>query len=111
MGTTVANHIEINPAVCGGRPCIAGTRIRVQDIYTWHEHEGFSADEIVTRFPQLAMGDVYAALSYFWDHRDEILRQMKEDRDFIAETKRSTPSKLLRKLTGREPDDAAVPPR
>jgi uncharacterized protein (DUF433 family) len=111
MGSTVTDHIDSRPTVCGGRPCIAGTRIRVQDIYTWHEHEGFSPDEIVTKFPQLTLADVYAALSYYWDHRDEIQRQMKEDRDFIEEMKRSTPSKLLRKLSGQDPGDASVPPR
>ena len=25
-------HIEIDPAKCGGKPCIAGTRIRVWDV-------------------------------------------------------------------------------
>ena len=55
-------HIEIKPEVCGGRPCIAGTRIRVQDIYVWHDLQGLSADEIVSRFPNLTLADVYAAL-------------------------------------------------
>ena len=74
MGPTVASHIECKPSVCGGKPCIAGTRIRVQDIYDWHEREGFSPDEIVTKFPQLTLADVYAALSYYWDHREAIER-------------------------------------
>jgi uncharacterized protein (DUF433 family) len=110
MGLTVTDHIECKPEVCGGRPCIAGTRIRVQDIYTWHEREGFSPDEIVTRFTQLSLADVYAALTYYWDHRDEIQRQIQEEQAFVEEMRGSNPSKLLRKLSGRDPDDAAVPP-
>ena len=50
MGRTISEHIDVNPAICGGRPCIAGSRIRVQDIYTWHELEGVSPDEIVSDF-------------------------------------------------------------
>jgi uncharacterized protein (DUF433 family) len=109
MASADVEHIVSKPTVCGGRPCIAGTRIRVQDIYAWHEQEGFSPDEIVARFPQLKLADVYAALAYFWDHPDEIRRQMQDDREFINEMKQSGPSKLLRKLSGRDPDDA-VPP-
>ena len=111
MGLTVLNHIESKPEVCGGRPCIAGTRIRVQDIYTWHEREGFSPDEIVTKFPQLSLADVYAALTYYWDHRDEIQREMIEDRDLVEEMKKSIPSKLLRRQPDWHSDDASVPPR
>ncbi|MEK7732296.1 MAG: DUF433 domain-containing protein, partial [Planctomycetota bacterium] len=33
-------HIEATPGVCGGRPRIAGHRIRVQDIAVWHESWG-----------------------------------------------------------------------
>ena len=67
MGSTIPaslpTRIECHPHICGGRPCVAGTRIRVQDIYVWHELSGQTADEIVSRFPQLTMSDVYAALA------------------------------------------------
>jgi uncharacterized protein (DUF433 family) len=45
-------HIEITPGVCGGKPRIAGHRIRVQEIAVWHEFQGLSPDEIVAQFPQ-----------------------------------------------------------
>src|SRR5271166_6147395 len=72
-------HIEITPGTCGGKPRIAGTRIRVQDIYVWHELQGQTVDQIISQFPQLQHGDVYAALAYYWDHRDELDREMKEE--------------------------------
>jgi uncharacterized protein (DUF433 family) len=87
--SVLVTHIESKPDACGGRPCVAGTRIRVQDLFSWHETEGLSPDEIVSRFPQLTLADVYAALSYFWDHRDEIQRQIKNDQEFIEEMKRA----------------------
>ena len=43
--STIAAHIEIKPGVCGGRPCVAGTRIRVQDIRAWHELQGLTPED------------------------------------------------------------------
>jgi uncharacterized protein (DUF433 family) len=94
------NHIECTPGVCGGKPRIAGHRIRVQDIAVWHELEGLSADEIVAQYPQLSLGDVYAALTYFHDHREEIRQSMKEDEEFVKQLQAKTPSKLPRKQSG-----------
>ena len=105
------NHIEISPGVCGGRPRIAGHRIRVQDVVAWHEQLGLSPDEIVSRYPQLTLGDVYAALAYYYDHRNEIRRSMEEDNDLANAMKVATPSKLLRKLTSADPGSDSVPPR
>src|SRR3954465_8750125 len=110
MEPAVRSHIESKPSVCGGRPCIAGTRIRVQDIADWYEREGFSADEIVTRFPQLTLADVYAALSYYWDNRDAIERQRREDRESIEEMKASIPSKLSQGISSRGTGDASISP-
>ncbi|HJS08553.1 MAG TPA: DUF433 domain-containing protein [Pirellulales bacterium] len=99
MESTLNNHIEITPGVCGGKPRVAGHRIRVQDIAVWHEMQGQSANDIVGRFPQLSLADVHAALAYYFDHRDEILRQMREDADFVAQVKAQLgPGPLARKL-------------
>ena len=83
MESTIAEHIEITPGVCGGKPRIAGTRIRVQDVVVWTE-QGRSPDEIVTGYPHLTLADVYAALAYYHDHRAEIDRQMRESDEFVA---------------------------
>src|SRR5689334_12833217 len=98
MNTTKSERFVSKPGVCGGKPCVAGTRIRVQDIYVWHELQGKSADEIVSRFPQLTMADVYGALEYYWDHRDEMQRQMREETAFVEQMKQKYPSKRGQKL-------------
>jgi len=95
-------HIEITPGICGGRPRIAGHRIRVQDVAVWHEQMGLSADEIVSRYPQITLGDVHAALAYYYDHRGEIRQNMEEDDALAAALKAKTPSRLLEKLTGSD---------
>jgi len=105
-----ASHIEIKPEVCGGKPCIAGTRIRVQDIYVWHSLQGESADEIVSRFPNLTLGDVFAALTYYWDHQEEISRQMREETEFVDELKQKHVSPLAQKLGARSAANDSLPP-
>jgi uncharacterized protein (DUF433 family) len=84
--TLERKHIESTPGICGGQPRIAGHRIRVQDIVLWTE-QGQFPDEIVSSFPQLSLADVHAALTYYYDHRDEIDRQIRDDDAFIAKTK------------------------
>jgi uncharacterized protein (DUF433 family) len=84
--------------VLGGRARVAGTRIRVQDIYEWHELQGKSPDEIVIAFSQLTMADVYAALAYFWDNRELILDQLRRQEETIEELRSRYPSKLRQPL-------------
>lgn len=81
-------HIELTPGVCGGKPRIAGHRIRVQDIVLWTE-QGQSADEIASSFPPLTLADVYAALAYYHDNRAEIDADIRRDDEVVARFKAS----------------------
>ena len=90
--------VELTPGVCGGKPRIAGTRIRVQDVAIWHERLGCSADEIVSAHPQLTLAGVYGALSYYHAHREQIDEQMKKSDDFAESLREKYPSKLGAKL-------------
>lgn len=77
----VATHIELRPTRDGRlRAFIAGTRVRVQDIYAQAEVHGRTPDEIVEELPHLTLGQVHAALSYLFDHRADILRESRKTR-------------------------------
>src|SRR4051794_22075074 len=89
MDTNPDGYIVKTPGVCGGKPRIAGHRIRVQDIVVWHEQQGRSPDEIVSHYPQLSLSKVYAALAYYHDHREDIRREMAEDDAFVEEFQKS----------------------
>ena len=104
MNRTISSHIDSRPEKCGGRPCIAGTRIRVQDIYVWHELQGRTPEEIVTDFPQLSLADVHAGIAYYHDHKDEIEADVATEKDFAEAMKQTRPSKLVRKLTKQNGD-------
>lgn len=97
----IKEHIEITPGICGGKPRIAGHRIRVQDIVIWHEQMGMSPDEILYHYPSITLSDVYAALAYYHDHREEIRQQISESEALIQEIQAQTPSILQQKLKKR----------
>ena len=84
MQPTITKHIDQTPGTCGGKPRIAGTRIRVQDIVLWTE-QGRSPDQIITDYPQLTHGDVHAALTYYHDNRVVIEQHIRQADELVAE--------------------------
>ena len=100
MSTVVLGHIEISPGVCGGKPHLAGCRITVQSIAVWHERMGMAPDEIATEYG-LTLGDVYAALAYYHDHRAQLDEAIRKEDSFAQELRNQTSSKLAEKLRGR----------
>ena len=98
MVDVIREHIEIVEGASGPKARIAGHRIRVQDVVIWHEKLGMSPDEIVQEYPQLTRADVYAALAYYWDHREELERRMAADEAFVEEFRRRNPSPLQEQL-------------
>jgi uncharacterized protein (DUF433 family) len=84
MLNTLADSIESTPGICGGKPRIAGTRVRVQDIAAWHELHGRSVDAIASGYPHIGLPAIYAALAYYHAHRDQILADLKADEEFVA---------------------------
>jgi uncharacterized protein (DUF433 family) len=64
------NRITVNPAQCGGRPCIRGMRIRVVDVLDMLA-EGATTEEILQDYPDLEAADIRACLEYaarYFDH-------------------------------------------
>ena len=64
-GMTLAGfpRISVEPGVCGGRPVIDGTRVRVSDLLDMLAGDASTA-EIAADFPYISAEDVRAALRY-----------------------------------------------
>jgi len=56
-------RVVVKPNVCGGEPCIEGTRINIAVILD-SLAEGLSPKEITKHFPPLTEQDVRAAVAY-----------------------------------------------
>jgi uncharacterized protein (DUF433 family) len=57
------DRITINPEVCGGKPCVRGTRIWVSLILDFLA-DGMTEAELLAEYPQLVRDDVLAAIAY-----------------------------------------------
>jgi uncharacterized protein (DUF433 family) len=56
-------RISIDPAICGGRPCIKGTRIWVSLILDLLA-DGMHEPELLEQYPHLVHEDILAAIAY-----------------------------------------------
>jgi uncharacterized protein (DUF433 family) len=56
-------RITIDPAKCGGRPCIRGMRIRVSDVLDLLA-TGLSPEQVLEELPDLESADIQACLRY-----------------------------------------------
>jgi uncharacterized protein (DUF433 family) len=66
-----SQHIEINPEVRFGKPCIKGTRISVYDVLGWLSI-GMSERKIVSDYPEVKAVHIKACLAYAADKERKI---------------------------------------
>ena len=78
LTATIDTLIEKNPKLRGGRPIIAGTGTTVRAIAGLYKL-GLAAEEIATQLPHLNLAQIYAALTYYHMHIDEIEADIKAD--------------------------------
>lgn len=76
MATTRTAHIVKAKGVCGGRPSIKGTRIAVSSVAFRHRR-GESVDEMLEAWPHLVPAQIYDALAYYYDHKEDIDREVE----------------------------------
>jgi len=89
-------HITHNPKVLGGRACIDNTRIRVLDIVQLLR-EGKKPEEMLNVFAvPLTLAQVHAALTYYYDHPDEIEQAYRDSERWEAEYERERAEYLSR---------------
>ena len=56
-------HVVVDAAVCGGQPCVKGTRISIAVLLDGLA-EGLSPAELIDHYPQISLADIGAALGY-----------------------------------------------
>jgi uncharacterized protein (DUF433 family) len=101
-------HIVSASDVCGGKPCIVGTRVRVWDIAVLAQ-AGQTPDEILTHYPHLTLSDVYAALAYYYDNRSDIDHQAAEDEEFSRRLRQRVGAGPLEQKLSDEPASPKPP--
>src|SRR5438874_6159418 len=97
------SHIAETPGTCGGKPRIAGRRIKVQHIAIWHLQMGMPIKRIASEY-DLSLADIHAALAFYFDNRAEIDKNIADDDAFIEEIRKQHPSMLAEKLRAMKED-------
>jgi uncharacterized protein (DUF433 family) len=70
--------IETNPDVCGGEPCIVGTRIPVW-LLEQARRLGATEADLLRAYPTLRAEDLANALAYVLSNREEIDELIREN--------------------------------
>ena len=76
-------HIVQDEGICGGQPRISGTRLKVQHIALEYDRLGWTPDQICDAHPGINLAQVHAAISYYYDHKEEIDKTIREDLEFV----------------------------
>jgi uncharacterized protein (DUF433 family) len=76
---TAYPHIVKVEGVCGGDAIVEGTRIAVWHVAGYYYQAGMSVEDILRDFPQLTPAQVFAALAYYHDHKEEVDRARYEN--------------------------------
>lgn len=61
---------------CGGSPLIAGTKFPVRSVVFYILKQGMTPEELIKEFSHLTLPQVYDALSYYYDDREKIDKEL-----------------------------------
>ena len=78
MATVLDTTLVRTPGVCGGRLRIDGTRMTVNQIVTLHK-QGLTAEEIVQRYPQRTLSEIYTVFAWYYAHQAEFDQELAQE--------------------------------
>ena len=83
-------------------PVIAGTTMKVTELVLEKMAYGWSPEELHFQHPYLTMGQIHAALAYYWDHADELNADIEQRLQFVDQVQRAMgPSPLVNRLRSK----------
>ena len=80
-------YIVQDEGICGGQPRIVDTRLKVQLIALEYDRLGWTPDQICDAHPGITLAQVHAAISHYYDHKEDIDRTIREDQEFAERLK------------------------
>jgi uncharacterized protein (DUF433 family) len=89
---TQYGHISMNK---NGVPVIAGTTMKVVELVVEKEAYGWSPEELHFQHPYLNLGQIHSALAYYWDHAEELDRDIERRLQSVDRMRRNNGSSPL----------------
>jgi uncharacterized protein (DUF433 family) len=93
MITAPINHICVDER---GVAYIAGTRIKVRHVVVERQAHRASVERIQEAFPHLSLGQIHAALAYYFDHREQVDAEIAEAEKYAEQARAQNPNELTR---------------
>ena len=72
-------------------PRIADTTTKVIEVVLDQQAYGWSPEEIQYQHPYLTLGQIHAALAYYWDHRAELDEDIQRRLDHVIHLQQRLP--------------------
>jgi uncharacterized protein (DUF433 family) len=69
---TAYPHIVKVQDICGGEAIVDGTRVAVWHLVGYYYKVGMSVDEILADWDELSPSQVFSALAYYHDNKEEV---------------------------------------
>ena len=88
LAETRYEHIVLNDSRV---PVISGTTMKVTELVLAQAAYGWSAEELRNQFPHLTLGQIYSALAYYWDHREEFDADIESRLEKVNRIQKNTP--------------------
>lgn len=79
-------HIVIDDQ---GKLVIDGTGFKLRILIAAHKAEGWDAEQLHEQFPHLSLSQIHSALAFYYDHTEEIDRQIAESAAFAEATQQN----------------------
>lgn len=79
-------HVVLNKAEI---PVILGSTMKVTELVLAHLAYGWSPEELHFQYSHITLGQIYSALAYYWDHREELDKDIEKRLAFVDEFERS----------------------
>jgi uncharacterized protein (DUF433 family) len=99
MIETRYEHIVLNE---NGVPIIAGTTMKVVELVVEQTAYGWSPEELQFQHPYLTLGQIHSALAYYWDHQEEIDRDIERRHELVEQLRRAAgPSPVVARLKAK----------
>lgn len=76
MTLVMEGHIAVDDQ---GVARIAGSRIKVIHLVMYKMTEGWTPEQFKEHFPHLSLAQIHAAFTYYYDHKQEIEREIEEE--------------------------------
>ncbi len=96
---TAYEHIALDES---GVPVIAGTTMKVVELVLETTAYGWSPDELRFQHPYLTLGQIHSALAYYWDHKEELDRDIERRLERAEQIRREVgPSRLVERLKAK----------